>query len=178
MIGCVLSSKRTSLPPLQCPATKVAYHDLNGCVFADHLKVTLPTGFAVSRMAWVCQYHKATLERLRHDGEGESNFAASSDGILGTKSHRELFGTTSAFDWCAREVQWGAEWLEQAHFTGGDGKTIGIAVQVPSNTHWSLAHTVALPGSNGVVLFPNLPCSFEVHISICSLIDMQPVQYT
>jgi hypothetical protein len=81
-------------------------------------------------MAWACLYHRATLESLVHSGEGESNFSGTPDGKLGTKSHRDLFGTTSAYNWCAREVKWGAQWLERAHFTDGSGETIGIAVQV------------------------------------------------
>jgi hypothetical protein len=92
---------------------------------ADHLKVTIPTAFAVSRLAWVCKYHRNSLEALTFHGTGTSDFGA----MFGVKSNSELFGGQNIYEWCKREVTWGARWLEQAHFQSSD-RTVGIAVQV------------------------------------------------
>ena len=94
---------------------------------ADHLKVTIPTGFAVSRLAWMCNYHKDTLKNVRFDpnDSGISDFGS----FEGTRKNSDLFASRSMFGWCKREVAWGAKWLQQAHFSQ-NGQTTGIAIQV------------------------------------------------
>ena len=87
--------------------------------------MTIPTAFTVARLAWTCHYHRATLEALQWPGGGTSDFGD----LHGTHSNDDLFGGKSAFEWCKREVAWGARWLARGHFER-DGATVGIVVQV------------------------------------------------
>jgi hypothetical protein len=98
--------------------------DNDGPMRADHLKVTIPTGFAVRGLAHTCLYHKATLSKLVFTGGGESDF-----GSAGTASNEKLFGGRNAYEWCKREVRWGADWLQKAHIESGSGSA-GIVIQV------------------------------------------------
>lgn len=89
--------------------------------------MTIPTGFTVSRAAWACHYHRETLEAIEWPGGGSTDFG----GFWGVKDNDALFGDRSAYGWCKRQVEWGADWLEKANFVDASGETIGIAIQVP-----------------------------------------------
>lgn len=91
----------------------------------SHLKVTFPTGYVVSKLAWMCEYYRPTLSKLRFEGGGTTSF-----GSAGSRKNEDLFGGKSAYEWCKREVHWGASWLRKAAMMGNDGTLEGLVVQV------------------------------------------------
>jgi hypothetical protein len=103
-------------------------HNMDGGWFAagDHLKVTIKTSFVVARLAWMCEYYRPTLSNLHFSGDGITSF-----GSAGSRNNTDLFGGKSAYEWCKREVLWGASWLRKAAIISSDGTTMeGIVVQV------------------------------------------------
>lgn len=93
--------------------------------FTDHLKVTMPTGYVTARLAWICQYYRPTLSKLYFSGDGTTSF-----GSAGSRKNEDLFGAKSAYEWCKREVLWGASWLRKATIFSSDGTLEGVVVQV------------------------------------------------
>ena len=145
----------------------------------DHLKIAIPTAFAVSRLAWACHYHRATLENLDFSGSGDSDFGVD----FGVHSNRGLFRGKSAFEWCRREVQWGARWLERAHVSTG-GATAGLVIQVgPTGSPTAPQPTPQL--CCGCCLFvyrllslfvsTALPLCFQAHTGTARLAVTRPV---
>lgn len=63
-------------------------------VRADRLKVTLPTAYMTSRLAWSCLLQRETYAQLRYGG-------------------------ASMLHWCEREVAWGARWLLKTYVYSG-----------------------------------------------------------
>ena len=61
---------------------------------ADRLKITLPTSYMVSRLAWSCLLHQDTYAEVEYNNE--------------TMLH-----------WCLREVEWGTDWLLRTHVFSG-----------------------------------------------------------
>lgn len=90
----------------------------------NHLKVTIPTGYVVARLAWMCEYYHPTLSNLRFSGGGATDF-----GSAGTRNNDDLFRGKSAYEWCRREVHWGASWLRNATIVSPDGTLEGLVVQ-------------------------------------------------
>ena len=66
--------------------------------------------------------------------ESQTNFGR----FWGSVSNQQLFGATSAYGWCKREVLWGARWLKKAHLVDKKGGTYGIVIQARIN---ALLHT-------------------------------------
>lgn len=91
----------------------------------NHLKATIPTGYVVARLAWLCEYYLPTLSKLRFSGGGTTDY-----GSAGTRKNDDLFGGKSAYEWCRREVLWGASWLRNATVISSDGTLKGLVVQV------------------------------------------------
>jgi hypothetical protein len=67
---------------------------------ADRLKITLPSAFAFSRIAWSCLYFHDVWDELMYDGK-------------------------SMLYWCKREMKWAAYWLLKTYIPAGDGKRTG-----------------------------------------------------
>jgi Glycosyl hydrolase family 9 len=65
---------------------------------ADRLKITLPTAFTVSRLAWSCLYFHDVWAGLQFQGK-------------------------SMLYWCKREIKWGAYWLLKTYAPGGGKRT-------------------------------------------------------
>ena len=67
-------------------------------LLADRLKITLPTAYAIARLAFSCLYFHDVWAALEYDKQ-------------------------SMLYWCKREVKWGAYWLLKAHIPGGKKRT-------------------------------------------------------
>lgn len=67
-------------------------------MLADRLKITLPTSYMLSRLAWSCSYYHDVYAGLQYDGQ-------------------------SMLYWCKREVKFGAYWLLRTHVPGAAGRT-------------------------------------------------------
>lgn len=63
-------------------------------IHADRLKITLASGFALSRLAFSCLYHADVYSQHNYKGR-------------------------NMMYWCKREVRWGAEYLLKTHVTKG-----------------------------------------------------------
>lgn len=58
------------------------------------MKITLPTSYLISRLAWSCLYQQKTYRQVTYDGE-------------------------TMWHWCLREVEWGTRWLLKTHVYKG-----------------------------------------------------------